>query len=108
DPAVETEWKLTLQQLGFEVIDPKASPKPAEVAITGEAFSEVAGDRGGLVSCRAPVGLKSVRPAEGKLLLTDHQTSVAADLAENVAGKSALEEAARKLIDRALPKLVAP
>jgi len=108
DPAVETELKATLQQLGFEVIDPKASAKVAEVAITGEAFSEAAGRRANLISCRARVELKAVRGADGKTLLTDRQTDVAVDLAENIAGKSALENAARKLLDRLVPKLAEP
>jgi hypothetical protein len=108
DPAVETELKLTLQQLGFEVIDPKASPKIADVTVTGEAFSEAAGRRGALISCRSRLELKAVRNADRKLLLTDRQTDVAVDLAENIAAKSALENAARKLLDRLVPALTAP
>lgn len=108
DPAVQTELRLVLQQLGFEVIDPKDSGKPAAVAITGEAFSELAGGRrGNLVSCRARVELKAVRLDGGKLLLADRQTDVAVDLAEHIAGKSALENAANRLLDRLLPRLIA-
>jgi hypothetical protein len=108
DPAVETEVKLTLQQLGFEIVDPKSSTKSADLSVTGEAFSEAAGRRGNLISCRARVELKAVRNADGKLLLTDRQTDVGVDLAENIAAKSALENAARKLIDRLAPKLSEP
>lgn len=108
DPAVETELKLTLEQLGFTIIEPKAAEQSAEVTIAGEAFSEAAGRRGNLISARARVELKATRAADGKLLFVDRQTDVAVDLAENVAGKSALENAARKLLDRLLPALTAP
>lgn len=108
DPAVQTEMQATLQQLGFEVIDPKATNKTADVTISGEAFSELAGRRGNLVSCRARVEIKAVHPSDGKLLIVDRQTDVAVDLAENVAGKSALENASRKLLDRLVPKIVQP
>lgn len=105
DPAVETELKLTLQQLGFEVLDPKITNKTPDVAISGEAFSEFAGRRGNLISCRARVEMKAVRPADGKLLLADRQTDVAVDLAENTAAKSALANGARKLLDRLVPRI---
>ncbi len=108
DPAAQTEMKLLLQQLGFEVIDPTATGRQADVQVTGEAFSEPAGRHGNLVSCRARVEIKAVRPATGKLLLADRQTDVAVDVAEHVAGKSALENAAAKLAERLLPKLVEP
>lgn len=107
DPAAQTEMILILQQIGCEVIDPKASPKQADVAITGEAFSEIAGRRGNLISCRSRVEIQAVRPATGKLLLTDRQTDVAVDLAESIGGKRALENAALKLLDRVVPKLAA-
>ena len=108
DPAVETELKLTLQQLGFEVIDLTASTKVADVMISGEGFSEAAGRRGNLISCRSRVELKAVHTADGKLLFTDRQTDIAVDLAETTAAKSALENATRKLLDRLVPKLVEP
>lgn len=104
DPAAQTEIKLVLQQLGFEVIDP-ASGKQPDVAISGEGFSEMAGRRGNLVSCRSRVEIKAVQPASGKLLLSESQTDVAIDLAENIAGKTALQNAARKLLDRIVPAL---
>lgn len=108
DPAVETELKLSLQQLGFEVLDPKLTNKIPDVAISGEAFSEFAGRRANLVSCRSRVEMKASRSADGKLLVVDRQTDVAVDLSENVAGKSALENAARKLLDRLVPKISQP
>jgi hypothetical protein len=108
DPAAQTEIKFLLEQLGFEVIDPAANGRQADVQVTGEAFSELAGRHGNLVSCRARVEIRAVRPAGGRLLLADAQTDVAVDVAEHVAGKSALENAAAKLTERLLPKLVEP
>ena len=107
DPAAQTEMKLILQQLGFEVIDASSGKQP-DVAITGEAFSEMAGRRGNLVSCRSRVEIKVAQPATGKLLRTDRQTDVAVDLAENIAGKTALQNAALKLIDRIVPVIAVP
>ena len=107
DPAAETEMKLVFQQLGFEVIDLKESRKQAGVAVTGEAFSETGSRRGNLISCRSRVEIKVVQTATGKLLLADRQTDVALDLAENIAGKTALQNAAIKLLDRIVPSLVA-
>ncbi|MDD5348675.1 MAG: CsgG/HfaB family protein [Chthoniobacteraceae bacterium] len=106
DPATQTEMKLALQKLGFEVID-SASGKQPDVAISGEAFSEMAGRRANLISCRSRVEIKVSQPATGKLLLADRQTDVAVDLAEHIAGKTALENAALKLMDRVVPVLTA-
>ncbi len=104
DPAVETELMRSLQKLGFKVIDPKTSNERPDIQISGEAFSELGGRKGNLVFCRARVELKVT--ANGDLLLADRQTDVGVDLAENVAGKNALENAARRLLDRVVPKLV--
>ena len=107
DPVAQTEMKLNLQQLGFEVIDPKASNKTPDVEIAGEAFSELAGRHGNLVSCRARVEIRAVRRKDGsgKLLLADRQTDVAVDLASR-GGESGVENAAVKLLDRVVPTLV--
>ena len=105
DPAAQTEMTLVLQQLGFEVLDPKTTGRRADVEIAGEAFSELAGRRGSLVSCRARIEIRVTKTADGKLLLADRQTDVAVDLAEQTAGKRALENAANRLLDRIVPKL---
>ena len=106
DPAAQTEIAFVLQQLGFEVLDPKTTGKRADVEISGEAFSELAGRRGNLISCRARIEIRATKTADGKLLLADRQTDVAVDLAEQTAGKLALENAANKLLNRLVPKLV--
>lgn len=104
DPAVETEMRLVLQQLGFEVLDPASSARQADVRITGEAFSEFGARRGNLVSSVARVEIKVVGEG-GQLLASDRQRGVAVDLAEHVAAKEALQNAAIKLLDRLVPKL---
>ena len=63
-------------------------------SVTGEAFSEFAGRHGDLVSVKARVEVKAVDRKTGKVLAVDRQTAVAVDLAEQVAGKTALQEAA--------------
>ncbi len=106
DPAAQTEMKRTFQQLGFEVVEPAASGRRADIQISGEAFSEAAGRHGNLTSCRSRVEVQAVRSNDGKLLLSDRQTDVAIDPAEHVAGKTALENAAGKLLERLVPAVL--
>jgi hypothetical protein len=47
-----------------------------------------------------------VHNAKGDLLAVDRQTSVAVDLAEQTAAKTALQNAASDLAERLIPKLV--
>jgi hypothetical protein len=101
DPAVETEFKLTLRQLGFEIV-PEAE---GELIITGEAFSEGGMRRGNLVACRARVEIALKRREGGQLIAADRQTSAGIDLAEHTAAKKALENAAVALLERTLPRL---
>ena len=108
DPAVETEMKKTLLALGFDVIDAKDPSKLPDITIKGEAFSETGTRRGQLVSARARVESQVQRRSDSKVLAVDRETSVAVDTAEGVAGKTALESAATKLIERLLAKIVAP
>jgi hypothetical protein len=105
DPAAETEMSLILQQAGFEIVDDKSAQK-ADVEITGEAFSAYALRRGNLVSCKARVELKVQSKADGKILTVDREMSVAVDITEQTAAKTALQNAAAELTVRIAPKLI--
>lgn len=104
DPAAETELGRIAGDCGFKLADAKSDVKP-EIEITGEAFSEFGMRKGNLVSCKARVEIKVRERATGNILFVDRQTSVAVDLTEQVAAKTALQKAAAELAERALPKL---
>jgi hypothetical protein len=106
DPAAETEIRMELLQLGFQVIDPGQGHKKADIAITGEAFSELGSRHGNLVSSRGRIELKAVRSSSGEMLWTDRETQVAVDVGDHTAGKTALQNAAVRLTERLLPELV--
>ena len=106
DPAVETELGRFASELGFTLIDPQEGTQgQADVVISGEGFSELAGRVNNLVAVKARVELKVTDRATGKLLFVDRQTTVTVDLAEQIAGKTALQEAGAILAERALPKI---
>jgi hypothetical protein len=106
DPAAETELLHYAKGVGFELVDGTTGDKSkADVLVTGEGFSEVAGRVGGLVSVRARVEVKAVDRRSGKVLAVDRQTALVVDLSEQVAGKAALQSAAATLAERVLPKL---
>jgi hypothetical protein len=106
DPAAETELSLMLQKTGFTLVDEKSQQK-AEVEISGEAFSAYGLRKGNLASCKARVELKAIERATGKVLAVDRQTSVAVDIAEQAAAKTALQTATAEVAERMLRKLVA-
>jgi hypothetical protein len=105
DPAAQTELSLILQEAGFTLVDDKSAKKP-EIEITGEAFSAFGMRRGNLVSCKARIELKAQARADGKIIAIERETSVAVDLAEHTAAKTALQNAAAELAVRLAPKLV--
>lgn len=107
DPAAETEFTLMARETGFEVVDPQAgSSKQADIIVKGEGFSEFAMRRGNMVSVKARLEVKAVDRATDRLIATDRQTVVVVDLSEEIAGKSALQDAAAQIAERMLPKLV--
>ncbi len=103
DPAAETELGKILQDCGFKLMDDKSKDKP-DIEITGDAFSAFGLRKGNLISCKARVELKA-RTRSGDLLAVDRQTSVAVDITEQTAAKTALQNAAAELAERLLPKL---
>ena len=106
DPAAETEFGKILMDCGFKLADDKSNAKP-DVEITGEALSEFGLRKGNLNSCKGRVEIKVRDRLTGNILVVDRQTSVAVDIAEQTAAKTALQNAALDLAERVLPKLVA-
>ncbi len=109
DPAAETEFTLICRELGFDIIDHKEGNRStADVLLVGEGFSQFASRHGNLVSVKGRLEVKATKRESGMLLATDRQVSLAVDLAEQVAGKAALQEAAASIAGRLLPKIVEP
>jgi TolB-like protein len=106
DPAAETEIMAICQQTKFPVFD-SDSPQAnrADIIIKGEGFSEFAGRRGDLISVKARLEVKALNASTGEIIAVDRQTIVKVDLAEQIAGKRALEQAAAVIAHRLLPKL---
>ncbi len=102
DPAAQTEISFILQKCGFTVVDAKSTEK-AELEFKGEALSELGMRKGNLVSCKGRMELKIIEKATGKILDVDRQTSVAVDLSEQIAAKTALQRAAQELAERMIP-----
>jgi hypothetical protein len=105
DPAAETELSMILQKAGFTVADDK-SRQNADVEITGEAFSAYGMRKGNLISCKGRIEIKVQEKKSGKILANERQTSVAVDIAEQIAAKTSLQNAADELAERLLPKLL--
>lgn len=106
DPAAQTELIRFCRGTGFEVIDVEEGSKgKADILITGEGISELAGRVDNLVSVKARVEIKAVDRQSGKVIVADRQTTVVVDLSEQIAGKSALQQAAATLAERLLPRL---
>jgi curli biogenesis system outer membrane secretion channel CsgG len=95
DPAAETEFTLLYKEAGGMVY--VAGDKDATVEVTGEAFSEFAVRRGNFVSVKARVEIKAVDKKTGEVLAIDRETVIEVDLAENIAAKKALQNAAAKI-----------
>ena len=104
DPAAETEFGKVAQECGFELADTGSDLKE-NVEISGEAFSEFGMRKGNLISCKARVEIKVRDKATGNLITVDRQHSVAVDIGEQSAAKTALQNAALELAERILPML---
>lgn len=105
DPAAETEVGVILQKAGFSVVDENSATKP-DLEITGEAFSAYGVRKGNLISCKARVELKIQRKNPSEVIMVDRQTSVAVDITEQTAAKTALQNAVCEAAERFLPALL--
>jgi len=81
-----------------------SSTNHADVEITGDAFSAYGMRKGNLISCKSRIEIKAHKQ-NGDLITLDRQTSVAVDIAEQTAAKTALQNAAVGLAERFIPKL---
>lgn len=126
DPAAQTEISYILKKLGCEVVKERgeqltrwadayldggnrvAPPRPGNIdmVLIGEGISQFASRTGDLVSSRARVELEALDPKTGKALAVDRETFVGVDLSEQIAAKSALQEAASRLALRIIPDAV--
>jgi hypothetical protein len=114
DPAVETEIKSLLRSCGVELQDIKGNelaewakkggtdPWPqslegVDLVVVGEAFSELGARLGNLQCCAARAEINLISRKDGKIAVADRTITRAVDLAENIAGKKALEKAGRVL-----------
>lgn len=104
DPAAQTTLQMILQQCGFKVVEGTAA-ETAVIEISGEAFSAFGLQKGNLVTCKARLEIKARDIASGAIRVVDQQTSAGVDVAEQTAGKTALEHAALALAERVAPKL---
>ena len=122
DPAAATELKKLLIECGFQVREieakaipqPKADGSPAEpgewtkalrdvdVIITGEGISEFGARIGNMQSCSARVEISVIERKTARVLLAERVTARGVDLSENIAAKTALENAGRELGMRVL------
>ncbi|MEM0965293.1 MAG: CsgG/HfaB family protein [Verrucomicrobiota bacterium] len=105
DPAAQTELIRLLKASGFTVLSDQ-SKNEADVLITGEAFSEFGMRFRNLLSCTARVEIQVTDPKTGEIILADARNGVALDIAENVAGKTALQNGATLLTPEVVKALV--
>ncbi len=112
DPAAETEIKRVLGLCGYPLVDvgqnaladwakryraDKARPWPqqlsgADIVIVGEAFSEYAGQYEQIITCVGRLEANAIDRATGRIIVADQSTQRAPDLAEALAGKTALQK----------------
>jgi curli biogenesis system outer membrane secretion channel CsgG len=98
DPAAETEIVMLLKEAGFAVFtgtDREAADAGVKYVVQGKAFSEFAARIATLVNCSARLEVNIVDRKTGEVVYTDRVTTRAIDLAENIAGKTALQKAGR-------------
>ncbi len=105
DPAAATELIRYCSELGFTVLESNDGKDQADIRLIGEGFTEFTARRGNLVSVKARLELKAVDQKTGQVMAADRQTAVRVDLAEQLAAKGALQEAAATIAERMLPAI---
>ena len=109
DSAAETEILAVLKGAGFNVIDGRegeAADAGVKYVVEGNAFSEFAARIATLVNCSARLEVKVVDRQTGEVFYSDRVTTRAIDLAENTAGKTALQKAGRMVAVHILRQFV--
>jgi hypothetical protein len=76
-----------------------AKTKKADILLYGEAISERGASVGEFTGCRGRVELKAIKVGTDEILVSDSVEGGATDLAETVAGKKAIQQAASRLAD---------
>jgi hypothetical protein len=123
DPAGETEIVKRLLAEKFKVVDSEyvrmmkgnqsaakmfgslktctqyAASKKVDLMLYGEAVSERGASVGDFTGCRGRVELKAINVKTDEILVSDSAEGGASDLAETVAGKKAIQQAANRLAD---------
>lgn len=79
-----------------------------EWIVVGEAFSEGAGGIGQLPFASARTVTNVIQRKDGRIMRADRVTTRGVDLAEQVAGKTALQKAGRQLSEGLLRKFLEP
>jgi hypothetical protein len=105
DPAAETELGRILTECGFPVLSDRSTEKP-DIEFVGEAFSAYGMRKGNLISCQARIEVKVIDKATGRAITMDRQTAMAVHLSEQIAAKTALQEAMGALAERIVPRAV--
>jgi len=126
DPAAQTEIQYILKKCGAELVNiqeqklatwakdflkeksrevPSSFAK-ADLIVVGEGFSEFAGTHRNLISVKARVEIQVVHVRTGKILAVGRKSVTAVDLAEQIAGKTALQEAAADVAMTLIPEAV--
>jgi len=109
DPAAETEVMMILRDAGFTVVtgdDKDFAAAGVRYVVEGEAFSEFGAQIANLVNCIARVEIKVIDRQTNQVIFSGRETSRAIDLAENIAGKTALQKSGRTLAIQILQTFV--
>ncbi len=107
DPAVLTELTYILKELGFTVYE-SGSPqaRAADIQISGAGTTEFATQREGLYAVRGRLELTCVHNEDKSVLAVDRQTNIVVELSEQIASKSALQQATGDVAQRLIPKMM--